>query len=432
MATSIWSIRPDIEQQLVDLIAANPGASNTALASALTVSNPDVPAFTADQVQKRRHVLATRGQTTSAVDLADIVERTRSSAVAPEGYAPKTIAITEVESDPDSNSTRRVSVTYAVGKNATAPVTTAPIRYFDGAPVTRESGERVAIVLSDGQYPYCSMATHEAALGLLADVKPDVLVFNGDMIDLPTLSTHRSKPELEIAGGLNAELAFGYARLHEMRQATGEDTSIFLVEGNHELRAKTALVDNLRTLYGVRPAGDPNEKPLLSMERLLGLDHLGIKYVPGYPHASVMLADDLMVLHGEKSRTGAGNTVRAYLDQFPTTSVIVSHVHRAALISRAIQTPSGLAATQWGAETGTLSSLSGHEMGYIVAPNWTPAGIAVSLRPDGSWSMELITGTVLPTGHIELAWRGKRWISKSVDSAPATAPIVTAANAWRK
>ena len=92
-------------------------------------------------------------------------------------------------------------------------------------------------------------------------------------------------------------------------------------------RAEKVLMQNAISAYGLRSTDDLNGPPLLSVQKLLGLDKLGITYHPDYPHGKVVLNDNLVCIHGEIARSESGATVSAVVKD-TRVSVIQGHIHR--------------------------------------------------------------------------------------------------------
>ena len=149
--------------------------------------------------------------------------------------------------------------------------------------VILDGGLRRAVILADAQAgfrrdtntgelePTHDPAACSVALEIIRDIEPDLLVYLGDMIDLPELGKYRITPDLIMTTQPSIDWLGGW--LAETARHAGR--RVYL-EGNHEIRLRNALVDNLRAAYGIRPANEPDTPPAISIPYLLGLVVLGI------------------------------------------------------------------------------------------------------------------------------------------------------------
>lgn len=90
---------------------------------------------------------------------------------------------------------------------------------------------------------------------------------------------------------------------------------------------KRSVLDSLNASYHLRSPFELELPPALSVENLLGLHQLNIKYFDGYPNNEAWLSPRLRVIHGNISRSGYGSTAKAYLDK-ATATTIFGHIHK--------------------------------------------------------------------------------------------------------
>jgi predicted phosphodiesterase len=180
--------------------------------------------------------------------------------------------------------------------------------------IERDISTKVA-VLSDIHYPY----EDEKAVALtdmfLQDYQPDIVVYNGDVADCYAVSSYQKAPDkLSIQG----ELDYTRLKMEERKHALPNVKSWFYLEGNHENRFKRLLAKDAPALQSIRS---------LKIEQTLGLDELGITWVPDDEELWV---GKLMFTHGHVSRKHAGSSARAHFEQYGC-SVLVGHCHRLAI-----------------------------------------------------------------------------------------------------
>lgn len=129
---------------------------------------------------------------------------------------------------------------------------------------------QTVMVINDIHDRACCPFYRRVVLATIGRVKPEKLVINGDLYDLPEFSKHTIDPRgWDVVGRIKWVHTF----LRDLRQAS-PDTEITLVEGNHEARL-------LRHLSEQTPA----MKVLLSdlhsftVSKLLGLDEFGVNFI---------------------------------------------------------------------------------------------------------------------------------------------------------
>ncbi len=269
------------------------------------------------KINRLRNEQATRA--TSITARGERLEDTHSPIIDIKTWEPRGVSVVETEM-PNGATMRRTSATYAPPKRPVIePVPDAgPLHYWsaENVGVARSAGERLIPPIGDPQWPYEDPEAWRLRLAWLSDVKPDRLILMGDETDFPTVSRHPRRPWNELAGGLPAEMAYAYARLREVREAVGPDCPIDWIEGNHDERLYGYLVGNALQLATLSRAGET--EPVMSLEHLLRLRDLGITYHGQYPSSRVVIADDLIAIHGENARKGAGNSARAFGTRHPS------------------------------------------------------------------------------------------------------------------
>lgn len=203
----------------------------------------------------------------------------------------------------------------------------------EGKPRPAETGKQVVAVLPDMQVGYYRHpsgeleSTHDpraidAAIGLLARLRPDRTILLGDNLDLPDFGKYRTNPAFQ----QTTQAAVNYATETVARVRAVTRGPVDWLAGNHEERLQNWLVDNARAAFGLRQGGTPDGWPVLSVPHLCRLDDHDVTYHPGYPASDIWLTDNLKVIHGDRVKS-RGSTAHKYLDE-QKVSVIYGHIHR--------------------------------------------------------------------------------------------------------
>lgn len=210
------------------------------------------------------------------------------------------------------------------------------IRPFPKPRAVRSAGEQVAVIVPDVQIgfrrdiqtaqldAFHDEAAMAAALAVIRQVSPSLVVLLGDFLDFANFGTF----ELEAGFALTVQPAIDRAHRFLVEiMAAAPGCEIVLLEGNHDRRLQKATLRNARESFGLKRAdSQPDEWPVLSVPFLLRLDELNVEYVGGYPAGIYWLNDRLACVHGSKVRS-TGSTAQAVVDD-ERISVIFGHVHR--------------------------------------------------------------------------------------------------------
>ena len=141
-----------------------------------------------------------------------------------------------------------------------------------------------------------------ALLAIAHSNLPDYVVWNGDILDLPDMSSFTNSPsELFNTQAAGIELSW---LMKQFNESTDQQVAI---EGNHDLRFKKALMANFKAAFELKPIHDLEGDPMLSVPRFLGLDQMNIKWVDGYPDNFFKIGN-VRFHHGKTVRKGSGRT----------------------------------------------------------------------------------------------------------------------------
>lgn len=238
---------------------------------------------------------------------------------------------------------------------------------------------RDAFVIGDHHAPFNEKTFHALTLNYLADTQPDLIEVNGDLLDFATISKHRERDDF--VASVNECLEGGFGILRDYREVC-PNAQIRFKRGNHSERLRHAIIDNVRGLHNVTPAGD--EVPALSLRRLLHLDDLHIEYIDvEWDQAKTKLSRKLTARHGFSTSKNAGEQM---LDKL-SGSTVQGHDHRAGITLR----------TDYGSEEGDIRVRMAMQAGcaciipgglsYVTGgePNWQNAFGAFRIWPDGDF-----------------------------------------------
>lgn len=228
--------------------------------------------------------------------------------------------------------------------------------------------------ISDLHIPYQDDRAIDLVHLVIEMLKPDRLIFNGDVVDCYPLSGFNKNPETLRKGGFQQELnAWNTIAGSLVRTARVQVPKVKLhyLIGNHEERLSSFLW-RYPALFGLET---------LTIERLLGLAELGIEYNKD----ELMLAnDELAIRHGSVVGKDSGLSAKGELenDRYHI-STMTAHCHRLGHIF--VKTPYGVVE---GVEQGCLCKLDPE---YIKKPNWQ-LGIGLAhINNDDNWfSLEAI------------------------------------------
>lgn len=160
-------------------------------------------------------------------------------------------------------------------------------------------------------------------------VRPDYVVWGGDILDLAEFSKYPKRPDLiqktQIAAVEAAWVINQFGELVTKGQV--------VIEGNHDARLGAAVAQNLSAAYELRPVHDLGGESLLSLPRLLGIDQRDdIQWIGDYPNGYFELGD-VRFEHGNKVSSPSGGTVGALMKS-REYSTFFGHIHRHEIGSR--------------------------------------------------------------------------------------------------
>lgn len=260
-----------------------------------------------------------------------------------------------------------------------APV--APIKVnFSRAGVVPKPPKRdmdCALILPDSQHGFRRESsgylnpTHDRvaidiAFQMAGLLRPNRIVLLGDMLDLPECSDKfLHGPEFaQTTQAAGVDLAWCIAKLRSLCP----DARVNYLEGNHEFRLVKLMQRNAFAACGLSPVGDLTGPPLMSIQRFLGLDDLGVEYSSPYPDGELWLNDYVRVSHGHIARSGVGDTAKTILND-ARNSEIYGHLHHAEMMAKTTHPRKGQC-TYYAFCPGTLARIDGAVPAATPRVNW--------------------------------------------------------------
>ena len=183
--------------------------------------------------------------------------------------------------------------------------------------------------------PFHDRGALSLAMQMAQIIQPDQVIWLGDVNDFSGLSdkfTHHPEFYFTVQPAL-IEAAYV---IGQVDQCTGHSV---IIEGNHDLRFKTQMINHLMDAYDLHSVDQLDASAVLSVDNLLGLSRAGIEYKTGYPNSEVWLNDNLRCEHGSVARGGSGGTTRAIAEK-ESVSVIFGHIHKIEMTTKTVWTRS--------------------------------------------------------------------------------------------
>lgn len=180
--------------------------------------------------------------------------------------------------------------------------------------------------------PFHDRRVLDIALQILGHKEFDGVGFLGDELDLSEWST-RFVSEPEFSYTTMPALIECNWWLSQYRNVV-PNAEMVMLDNNHN-RFAQAILGNLRAAYDLRPADELEMPPTLSIERMLALDKLHIKFIGGYKDgtAKYWLTDTIVLQHSNIAKSGSGDTAKDFAGKYVFTNIF-GHVHRRELVSK--------------------------------------------------------------------------------------------------
>jgi predicted MPP superfamily phosphohydrolase len=213
--------------------------------------------------------------------------------------------------------------------NSAPPSTFAldvPVRPFSIAipkpPTPKEGKVFKAVVYGDTHVPFHDPAAIRVVQAIAKDVKPDVLLHVGDLVDCWQISRFDKDPTR--SDSLQDNIDESRQHLAEMALVAPKARRV-LLEGNHESRLT-------RTVWGL--PGAARELPKLRLFQksmtwptLLELDAIGWEWVPEREQSRTSILPKLITKHGTVVRKWSAATAKGEWEKYGASG-LSGHTHR--------------------------------------------------------------------------------------------------------
>jgi hypothetical protein len=250
-------------------------------------------------------------------------------------------------------------------------------------PRKRKAGRPLRVFsIGDHHAPRHDKTFHALVVRWLRDHQPDEIHVNGDLLDFPSVSRHRTEDDFN--HDVNECLRGAHHILRDYRDAC-PDARITYLRGNHCERLRLYLHDNAPEAKEVRPGGDPDETPWHDLRRLLWLDELHVEYIDQvWEQAKRPIGKRLTARHGFSTSPSAGKVM---LDKL-SGSTLQGHDHRFFMTLRTRHTgdPDNPIEVRLAMSGGCACEIPGG-LGYVNGgePDWQNAAVAVDVYDDGDF-----------------------------------------------
>lgn len=171
------------------------------------------------------------------------------------------------------------------------------------------------IIVNDTQFPFQDKATLECVEKFWDDLKPEIEVYNGDILDFYALSVFDQNPSR--IGTLQDDFDVARSWLEE-RTSKNPDATRLWNDGNHEDRLRRWMWRHGKALSSLRA---------LTIEDQLGLDKMGFRYLS---YRSIIEILGFRIEHGYRASKSAAFPLNvARLMAIATgSSGLCGHTHR--------------------------------------------------------------------------------------------------------
>lgn len=226
---------------------------------------------------------------------------------------------------------------------------------------------------TDKKTPTHDRRALDVALQILESKEFDDVTILGDSLDLSEWST-KFVIRPEFAFTTMPALIEWHWWLAQMRKVA-PNAVIDDLQGNHD-RIDKALISHFPAAYGLREIGDLEGPPLLSIEKLLGLEQLHIGYIKGYEDADAVkwVTDTFAYQHGNVARGVSGATAHRTSEIYWFTTGF-GHIHRRELVAKKKVTKDG-PVFHTAFCPGTVAHIDGRVPGSKQSDQWQQ-GVAV-------------------------------------------------------
>ena len=203
-----------------------------------------------------------------------------------------------------------------------------PVRPFNvpiPAPAATTNGGKkwfTAVIYGDTHFPFQDDSALAVVLALIKDVKPDVILHVGDVLDSWQISKFDKDPTRRDTLQDNIDQA--RIHLHQIAQIAPKAKRV-LLEGNHETRLTRAIwqLDGAQREFARLRVF----QKAMTWPRLLELDAIGWKFVPEREQSRTSVLPKLITKHGTVIRKWSAFSAKGEWEKYGRSGVS-GHTHR--------------------------------------------------------------------------------------------------------
>lgn len=238
-------------------------------------------------------------------------------------------------------------------------------------------GVITALLYGDTHIPYQDDSALSIVRQIAALLQPALVAHMGDLLDCTSISRFDKDPAR--LDTLQDEIDRARVHLAQTREYSPASRFV-LLEGNHEDRLR-------RLLWGLRGEAAVLNKLVafnraLTWPALLGLDDLGVEFVPYGQASKFSFLPKFLLKHGDLVRQYSAYTAKGEMEKY-SRSGASGHTHRLGAYYRADHNGSHV----W-IETGCTCDLN---PSYVADPNWQSGCVVLSFDQDtGAVAVEAV------------------------------------------
>lgn len=194
----------------------------------------------------------------------------------------------------------------------------------------------------------------------------DAVTYLGDFVDLSEWSDKfLVQPEFYWATQpAFIECSWYFAQL----KSALEKAKHAVLQGNHELRFHDKVVRHMKAAYQLKPATELELDEPMSVQRMIGMDTLGIDYIDGYPNNEIYHGDYLRCIHGSVALQGYNASVNK-MTANASISTVFGHIHRLEFVVKTVDDIDGVRYVTM-ASPGCLCRIDYTVPGHKRGTNW--------------------------------------------------------------
>lgn len=269
------------------------------------------------------------------------------------------------------------------------------------------------VIGSDFHSHFCNPFALRVWRDVIADLKPDAIRINGDLVDFPSLSTHRNFPG-HFPMTVQDEIDWAVREVIAPSRKLAPKADIKFLIGNHDVRLVTAMADKGPMFASLRSNSfaeqfklDQYEVGLVCRSNFLHLSALQRQRDIAQNWETLVDAEGRMLWTTVHGYLTGKDAPRKHMAQFGTNGTN-GHLHDRQRVS------SGTFATgvtDW-FQTSCMASPAAVGAGYIHGPieshGWSCGFLVVTLYPENGH----VSGEFVEVGQDIATFRGKVWSIK--------------------